>query len=143
MTAICAIIKTTKLDELENLADFSYATVDLVIWAVVEAAVIIIAACMPTLRPFFNKTLAKQENVSENTGFFRWLGSLFTLTSKSSKLPSVEPPRRESGLDSGYQSIRNAPTVKRSVGNESSIAIWCTTETEIKSVPNPQGDGRV
>ncbi|ROV89087.1 hypothetical protein VMCG_09859 [Cytospora schulzeri] len=31
-TATCAIVETTKLNELENLADFSYATVDLIIW---------------------------------------------------------------------------------------------------------------
>lgn len=52
LAAICAIVKTTKLDELANLADFTYGTVDLVIWAIVEADVIIIAACIPTLKPF-------------------------------------------------------------------------------------------
>lgn len=31
--AICAIVKTTKLNELADLADFTYGTVDLVIWA--------------------------------------------------------------------------------------------------------------
>ena len=31
--AICAIIKTTKLNELADLADFTYGTVDLIIWA--------------------------------------------------------------------------------------------------------------
>lgn len=37
--AICAIVKTTKLNELQDLQDFTYATVDLVIWAIVEASV--------------------------------------------------------------------------------------------------------
>lgn len=31
--AICAIVKTTKLNTLADLQDFTYATVDLVIWA--------------------------------------------------------------------------------------------------------------
>lgn len=31
--AICAIVKTTRLNELANLEDFTYGTVDLVIWA--------------------------------------------------------------------------------------------------------------
>lgn len=52
VAAICAVVKTTKLNELANLSDFTYATVDLIIWATVEANVIIIAACIPTLRPF-------------------------------------------------------------------------------------------
>ncbi|KAL9119649.1 MAG: hypothetical protein Q9187_003797 [Circinaria calcarea] len=52
LAAICAIVKTTKLNELADLTDFTYGTVDLVIWAIVEANVIIIAACIPTLRPF-------------------------------------------------------------------------------------------
>ncbi|MCJ1303484.1 hypothetical protein MMC08_006294 [Hypocenomyce scalaris] len=52
VAAICAIIKTTKLNELADLDDFTYGTVDLLIWAIVEADVIIIAACIPALRPF-------------------------------------------------------------------------------------------
>lgn len=52
LAAICAIVKTSKLNELADLADFTYASVDLLIWAVVEADVIIIAACIPSLRPF-------------------------------------------------------------------------------------------
>lgn len=31
--AICAIVKTSNLGSLEQLDDFTYATVDLVIWA--------------------------------------------------------------------------------------------------------------
>ncbi|MCJ1432412.1 hypothetical protein MMC27_001768 [Xylographa pallens] len=52
IAAIAAIVKTTKLYELADVMDFTYDTVDLVIWAIVEANVIIIAACIPTLRPF-------------------------------------------------------------------------------------------
>ncbi|KAI4178426.1 MAG: hypothetical protein L6R41_008397 [Letrouitia leprolyta] len=52
LAAICAIVKTSKLYQLADLADFTYGTVDLVIWAIVEANVIIIAACIPTLKPF-------------------------------------------------------------------------------------------
>ncbi len=31
--AVCSIVKTTKLDELADLQDFTYGTVDLIIWA--------------------------------------------------------------------------------------------------------------
>ncbi|KAL8749078.1 MAG: hypothetical protein Q9184_006945 [Pyrenodesmia sp. 2 TL-2023] len=65
LAAICAIVKTTYLDELANLADFTYATVDLIIWAIVEADVIIIAACIPTLKPF---VISVQKGVQGNEG---------------------------------------------------------------------------
>jgi hypothetical protein len=34
IAAICSIIKTTKLYQLDEVHDFTYGTVDLVIWAV-------------------------------------------------------------------------------------------------------------
>ncbi|KAL8748001.1 MAG: hypothetical protein Q9190_000213 [Brigantiaea leucoxantha] len=48
-----AIYKCTKLTELYDHSDYTYATVDLLIWTSVESNVIIIAACLPTLRPLF------------------------------------------------------------------------------------------
>ncbi|KAL9025195.1 MAG: hypothetical protein Q9196_005943 [Gyalolechia fulgens] len=65
LAAICAIVKTTKLYQLANLADFTYATVDLIIWAIVEANAIIIAACIPTLKPF---VFAVQKGVQRSDG---------------------------------------------------------------------------
>ncbi|CAG8977286.1 hypothetical protein HYALB_00012978 [Hymenoscyphus albidus] len=79
--AICAAIKTSHLGSLEQLNDFTYATVDLVIWAIVEANVIIIAACIPTLRPFFHKFF-KHSDVTEGRSFF-WSGSFFKIGSKN------------------------------------------------------------
>ncbi|KAL8731916.1 MAG: hypothetical protein Q9181_004127 [Wetmoreana brouardii] len=65
LAAICAIVKTTKLYQLANLADFTYGTVDLIIWAIVEANVIIIAACIPTLKPF---VISVQKGVQGSEG---------------------------------------------------------------------------
>ncbi|KAI9653797.1 MAG: hypothetical protein M1831_005664 [Alyxoria varia] len=50
---ICAIVKTTKLWQLNEPIDFTYATGDLTITSTVEGDMIIIAACVPTLRPLF------------------------------------------------------------------------------------------
>lgn len=72
LAAICAIVKTTKLSELADLTEFTYATVDLVIWAIVEANVIIIAACIPTLRPFV-MSVQKGVRASEGRSLFRRL----------------------------------------------------------------------
>ena len=50
---ICAAIKTSKLTELNARADITFITVDLWIWNINETNVVIIMACMPTLRPLF------------------------------------------------------------------------------------------
>lgn len=46
-----AIVKTIQLQHLTARADYTYDTVDLVIWYTTESYVVIIAACVPTLRP--------------------------------------------------------------------------------------------
>lgn len=50
---ICACIKTSKLPELNARADITFITVTLWIWNANECNVVIIAACIPTLRPLF------------------------------------------------------------------------------------------
>lgn len=75
VAAICAIVKTTKLNELADLSDFTYGTVDLIIWAIVEADVIIIAACIPTLRPFII-SVQKTAQGSEGRSLFGKLRGL-------------------------------------------------------------------
>lgn len=49
----CAVVKTTKLTELNARADITYVTADLWIWTANEINLVIIAACIPTLRPLF------------------------------------------------------------------------------------------
>ena len=46
-----AIVKTILIQELSVRSDYTYITVNLVIWSVTEMYTIIIAACIPTLRP--------------------------------------------------------------------------------------------
>ncbi|CAH0047753.1 unnamed protein product [Clonostachys solani] len=50
IATVVAIYKCTRLPSLAG-ADFSYDTSDLVIWTIVEASTIIIACCIPVLRP--------------------------------------------------------------------------------------------
>lgn len=50
ISTVVAIYKCTRLPSLAS-ADFTWNTADLVIWTVVEAAVIIIACCIPLLQP--------------------------------------------------------------------------------------------
>ena len=72
--AICAIVKTSKLDELADLSDFTYGTVDLVIWAIVEANVIIIAACIPHLKPFVISVQRRGQGSERRSLFHRLRG---------------------------------------------------------------------
>ncbi|KAF6220469.1 hypothetical protein HO133_002901 [Letharia lupina] len=81
---ICAAVKTSYLPTLTVHSDFSWITVDLLIWNALEVNVIIFAACLPTLRPIF-KTLF--DNIQVRV----------SMTRKShSKLPS---PRHESSYE--------------------------------------------
>ncbi|ETS80241.1 hypothetical protein PFICI_07770 [Pestalotiopsis fici W106-1] len=130
--AICAIVKTTKLNELDDLTDFTYGSVDLIIWAIVEANVIIIAACMPTLRPFFHHAF-KREPASEGRGLFR---SLFSgrLSSKKSLIRSSNNDQNSyygqhemSGNQNSIHVTKNSDAAPRR-SNDSETAIWRTTD---------------
>ena len=46
-----AIVKTVHLQSLSARSDYTYYTVDLIMWFVTEFFTIITAACVPTLRP--------------------------------------------------------------------------------------------
>lgn len=50
-----AIYKTTRLPDGLGSPDFSYDSVDLVYWSIIEASTIIIAATIPTLSPLMEK----------------------------------------------------------------------------------------
>ncbi|KAL4950167.1 hypothetical protein BDW69DRAFT_172737 [Aspergillus filifer] len=51
---IAAIIKTTRLPALTLYKDYTWDTVNLTIWVLVEEYIIILAACIPSLTPLFN-----------------------------------------------------------------------------------------
>lgn len=50
---ICAVIKTSKLPELNARADITFITVSLWMWTANETNVLILAASIPTLRPLY------------------------------------------------------------------------------------------
>ncbi|MCJ1306214.1 hypothetical protein MMC08_009032 [Hypocenomyce scalaris] len=57
LACIVTIVKTIFLPELADKSDYTYSTMDVLIWTSVEANIIIIAACLPTLRaPFLRLT---------------------------------------------------------------------------------------
>ncbi|RAH50718.1 uncharacterized protein BO95DRAFT_438481 [Aspergillus brunneoviolaceus CBS 621.78] len=55
LSAIVTIIKATYLHLFTDRTDPLYNVVPLVVWGLIEQNVVIVAACIPTLRPFFRK----------------------------------------------------------------------------------------
>ncbi|KAK6210537.1 hypothetical protein LQW54_006145 [Pestalotiopsis sp. IQ-011] len=66
LSAIFIIIKATYLWLLFRAPDPIFDLANLVIWGLLEQNVVIVAACIPTLRPFFHKAF-KGERSTENT----------------------------------------------------------------------------
>ncbi|RDL33300.1 Integral membrane protein [Venustampulla echinocandica] len=63
---IAAIVKTINIASLTARSDYTHDTMDLAIWACTEQYLIIIAACIPTLRPLVNQKIAKRLFNSSN-----------------------------------------------------------------------------
>jgi hypothetical protein len=77
IAGIAAIVRTTKLAKLAEQTDFTHSIWTLVLWVAVECCVIIMCACIPSMRPIFRKLSDKS------------FGSTFpSLFSKRSRSPS-------------------------------------------------------
>ncbi|KAJ5221642.1 uncharacterized protein N7469_010529 [Penicillium citrinum] len=63
-----AIIKCTQLQGLADKSDYTYGTADLVMWTNIEADVVIIASCIPTLQPLLELVLGKRTLGSYSNG---------------------------------------------------------------------------
>ncbi|KAJ5190730.1 uncharacterized protein N7498_009715 [Penicillium cinerascens] len=55
-----AIIKSTQLNGLADKSDYTYGTADLVMWTNIEADVVVIASCIPTLQPLLELIMGKR-----------------------------------------------------------------------------------
>ncbi|OKL58950.1 hypothetical protein UA08_05526 [Talaromyces atroroseus] len=58
LSAIVTIVKATYLHLFTNHTDPLYDVVPLVLWGLIEQNVVIVAACIPTLRPLFREVFA-------------------------------------------------------------------------------------
>ncbi|KAJ5587181.1 uncharacterized protein N7459_002946 [Penicillium hispanicum] len=68
--AACAMVKCAQLKGLTDVADSTYGAVSLVIWTNVEADVVVMAACIPTLQPILEIILRKLRLVSTGKGTY-------------------------------------------------------------------------
>ncbi|CAG8898115.1 unnamed protein product [Penicillium egyptiacum] len=63
-----AIVKCTQLHGLADKSDYTYGTADLVMWTNIEADVVVIASCIPTLQPLLEIILGKRAMGSYSQG---------------------------------------------------------------------------
>ncbi|CAG8084887.1 unnamed protein product [Penicillium nalgiovense] len=68
IAAATAIVKCTQIKGLADQTDPTFSTVPLVVWTNVEANVVVIAACIPTLQPMLELILRKLKLVSTFKG---------------------------------------------------------------------------
>ncbi|KAH8692618.1 hypothetical protein BGW36DRAFT_23334 [Talaromyces proteolyticus] len=76
VAAAMAIVKCTQLKGLADTADYTFGTWQLVIWTNVEADVVVIASCIPTLPPLLELVLGKKKKGSSynyNSRYFNRL----------------------------------------------------------------------
>ncbi|KAJ6017399.1 hypothetical protein N7451_000778 [Penicillium sp. IBT 35674x] len=76
LSAIVTIVKATYIHLFTNRTDPLWAVVPLVLWGLIEQNVVIVAACVPTLRPFFRKVFqstkgSSDDNTSRSRSGFR------------------------------------------------------------------------
>ncbi|PWY85893.1 hypothetical protein BO70DRAFT_360754 [Aspergillus heteromorphus CBS 117.55] len=86
LSALVTIVKATYIHLFSNRTDPLYKIVPLVLWGLVEQNVVIVAACIPTLRPLFRKAF-ESRNSRSGTNSRPRLGFTFTL-------PSTPGPER-------------------------------------------------
>ncbi|KAL4902914.1 hypothetical protein BDW74DRAFT_180213 [Aspergillus multicolor] len=77
LSAIVTIVKATYLPLFTDREDPLYNVTPLVIWGLIEQNVVIVAACIPTLRPFFRRAFESRSSSRKSSSF----GSGFKLSS--------------------------------------------------------------
>ncbi|KOS43194.1 hypothetical protein ACN38_g5926 [Penicillium nordicum] len=68
IAAATAVVKCAQIKGLADQTDPTFSTVSLVVWTNVEANVVVIAACIPTLQPMLELILRKLKLVSTSKG---------------------------------------------------------------------------
>ncbi|KAL3477296.1 hypothetical protein BJX99DRAFT_226347 [Aspergillus californicus] len=79
LSAIVTIVKATYLPLFTNVEDPLYNVVPLVVWGLIEQNVVIVAACIPTLRPFFRHAFGSKGSTNDTSNGRS--GSAFPLSS--------------------------------------------------------------
>ncbi|KAL8753995.1 MAG: hypothetical protein Q9199_004644 [Rusavskia elegans] len=98
IAAVCTLVRVGYLPKIHNFDDFTYSSIDYTIWVVIEGDVIIIAACVPGLRPFVKhlrqkyQTNQRQIPNTPQPPKKSNRNSEITVPASSVSLPRTEPP---------------------------------------------------
>lgn len=68
IATVIAIYKCTRLQGVYDRSDYTYSTVDILIWTSIESSFIIIAANLPTLRPVFLLLMGRSATNAKRSG---------------------------------------------------------------------------
>lgn len=121
-----AIVKTIQLQQLTAREDYTYDTVGLVVWFTTEMYVIIIAACVPTLRPLL-PLLHGRSPVARSRGKN---GYRAHKDDEAHNLQAVYPPASYRAHGLSTDAHRRTQTVCK--GQQ---------DIDVNSVPHPDPDG--
>lgn len=113
-----------------------YNVTPLVVWGLIEQNVVIVAACIPTLRPFFRQAFGSKGS-SNNSSTGRSGGSGFKLSSKP------RPKRLISATELALEETQNNetqfdPETGSNDSGNSRQGIWQTREVIVETDEGPE-----
>ncbi|KAL4949631.1 hypothetical protein BDW69DRAFT_173915, partial [Aspergillus filifer] len=129
LSAVVTIVKATYLPLFTDVEDPLYNVTPLVIWGLIEQNVVIVAACIPTLRPFFRRAFESRGSSNDTS---RRTGSAIKLSSNPSGLRSKHGPSTTEIDLQETQIVYEGDEVDRE-SNNSQQGIWQTREVIVVS----------
>ncbi|KAL8673204.1 MAG: hypothetical protein Q9168_002356 [Polycauliona sp. 1 TL-2023] len=140
LAAICALVRLAYVPSLVDVQDYPYASILHTVWSVIECNVIIIAACIPGLRPFVKYVRSRFAKKRQPTPLYLHpKTSLHDLSMASTALPSPLSLRRMEPRSSGSVS-GSLPGRPPKVYRQNSLAriestAWAPDEATIEWQP--------
>ncbi|RAL09102.1 uncharacterized protein BO97DRAFT_437159 [Aspergillus homomorphus CBS 101889] len=126
LSAVVTLVKAVYLHLFTYHIDPLYNVVPLVIWELIEQNVVIVAACIPTLRPFFRRAFG-----SNTTSSYPYSGSTYKLSTTPKPTASMRlQSESESQLAPDY------PSEQESKGGGFDHEIWRTHQVHVSVQPN-------
>ncbi|KAL4807932.1 hypothetical protein BDV18DRAFT_159141 [Aspergillus unguis] len=140
LSAIVTIVKATYLPLFTDVEDPLYNVTPLVIWGLIEQNVVIVAACIPTLRPFFRRAFetrgsSKDKDYSSGSGMklsSNPRSKRYATETQLALEETVVNHEHEHDHDHGHDNEFDVETADRA-SNNSRQGIWTTTEVVVES----------
>ncbi|KAJ5870390.1 hypothetical protein N7455_005331 [Penicillium solitum] len=127
LSAIVTIVKATYLKLFTDHTDPLFKVVTLVLWGLIEQNVVIVAACIPTLRPLFRKVFKSTIGSTGEATSQKETGSGFKLSYNSLQRSKRTPSAAELPLKNIKQRSCDAES------SNSQSGIWQTREVLVES----------